>query len=110
MNDYKDSLKVFIEEVKKSSVYTEYLIQRDRLRKYPELKKQVDEYRQKNFELQTQSWPDQLFDEIDRFQKEYETFRENPVVHDFLSAELALCRMMQNINYEVVKVVSLDFE
>ncbi len=110
MNDYKDSLRVFIDEVKKSSVYTDYLIQRDRLRTYPELKKQVDEYRARNFELQTRTWPDQLYDETDRFQKEYETFRENPVVHDFLAAELALCRMMQNINYEVVKAVSLDFE
>ncbi|MBR6315870.1 MAG: YlbF family regulator [Lachnospiraceae bacterium] len=110
MKDYKDSLAVFIEEIKKSSVYTDYIVQRDNLRKYPELKKQVDEYRKKNYELQNNTWPDQLFDEMDRFQKEYESFRENPVVHDFLAAELALCRMMQMINYEIVKAVSNDFE
>ena len=110
MTDYKESLRIFIDEMKKSSVYTEYMFQRDRLRTYPELKKQVDEYRQKNFEIQTKTWPDQLFDETDRFQKEYESFRENPVVNDFLAAELALCRMMQTINYEVVQAVSIDFE
>lgn len=110
MPDYRDSLNVFIEQIKQSSVYTEYMIQRDRLRENPDLKKQVDEYRQKNFQLQTQCYPDQLFDEIDRFQKEYESFRENPIVHDFLAAELALCRMVQKINYELVKALSIDFE
>ncbi len=110
MPDYKDSLEVFIQEMKKSTVYTEYMLQRDNLRKYPELKKQVDDYRNKNFMLQTQTYPDQLFDEIDRFQKEYEAFRENPVVHDFLAAELAFCRMMQNIHLKLVDAVILDFE
>ena len=110
MADYRDSLQEFIEQIQRSSVYTEYMRQRDRLREFPDLKKQVDEYRQKNFILQTQTYPEQLFDEIDRFQKEYETFRENTVVHDFLAAELALCRMMQNINYELVKAISIDFE
>ena len=110
MPDYRDSLKVFIDEIQHSTVYSEYMLQRDRLREYPDLKKQVDEYRQKNFQLQTQTYPEQLFDEIDRFQKEYEAFRENPIVHDFLGAELALCRMMQTINYELVKAISIDFE
>ena len=110
MPDYRESLDVFIREIKQCSVYSEYLLQRDRLRKYPELKKQVDEYRQQNFKLQTQTYPDQLFDEIDRFQKEHEAFRENPVVKDFLSAELAFCRMMQSIHLRIVDAVSMDFE
>ena len=110
MPDYRDSLEKFINEIKQSSVYSEYMLQRDRLRKYPELKKQVDDYREENFRLQTQTYPDQLFDEIDRFQKEYEAFRENPVVNDFLAAELAFCRMMQNIHLKIVDAVSTDFE
>ncbi|MCR5418268.1 MAG: YlbF family regulator [Lachnospiraceae bacterium] len=110
MPDYRESLERFINEIKQSAVYSEYMLQRDRLRKYPELKKQVDEYREKNFRLQTQTYPDQLFDEIDRFQKEHESFRENPVVKDFLAAELAFCRMMQNIHLKIVDAVSTDFE
>ncbi|MCR4691351.1 MAG: YlbF family regulator [Lachnospiraceae bacterium] len=110
MSDYRDSLDNFIKQIQQSSVYTEYITQRDRLRQYPELKQQVDEYRRKNYLLQTESDPDNMFDEIDHFQREYESFRENPVVHDFLAAELALCRMMQTINYEIVKAVSIDFE
>ena len=48
---------------------------------------------------------DALFDEIDRFEKEYEEFRKNPIVSDFLAAELAFCRMYQ----EITEKISVDF-
>ena len=40
--------------------------------------------------------------------KEYKEFRENVIVDDFLKAELALCRMMQEINALIVD--GLNFE
>ncbi len=110
MRDYRDGLEVFIQEMKKSTVYTEYLLQRDNLRKYPELKKQVDEYRYRVLMMQQQTQPDQIFDVTDQFLKESESFRENPVVYDFLAAELAFCRMMQNIHMRVVDEAAMDFE
>ena len=41
------------------------------------------------------------FDKIDQFTRENEAFRENPLVSDFLAAELAFCRMMQEIGLYV---------
>ena len=49
-----------------------------------------------------------LFDKMDYFEKEYKEFRENVIVDDFLKAELALCRMMQEINALIVD--GLNFE
>jgi len=45
---------------------------------------------------------------MDEYEKEYEKFRENPVVESFLQAELAFCRMMQELN--VLIMDHLDFE
>ena len=45
---------------------------------------------------------------MDAFEKEYEKFRENPIVDDFLKAELAFCRLMQEINMIITE--ELDFE
>ena len=42
------------------------------------------------------------------FEKEYENFRQQPLVADFLAAELALCRMMQDIFGDITE--ALDFE
>ena len=50
----------------------------------------------------------QVQDKMDYFEKEYKEFRENVIVDDFLKAELALCRMMQEINALIVD--GLNFE
>ena len=58
--------------------------------------------------MQNTSQVDELFDMMDVFEKEYEKFRENPLVDDFLQAELAFCRLMQEINMFVTQ--ELDFQ
>ena len=45
---------------------------------------------------------------IEAFEKEYRDFRENPLVNDFLAAELAFCRMLQNNNARITDAI--DFE
>lgn len=69
------------------------------VKEQPELKRQIDDFRTRNFELQTSK--DTNFDKIDQFTRENEAFRENPLVSDFLAAELAFCRMMQEIGLYV---------
>ncbi|MDD6811935.1 MAG: YlbF family regulator [Lachnospiraceae bacterium] len=98
----------FVEEIKKSEIYVEYDFQRDKLKKQPELFEKVKEYRQKNFELQNSAQGEDLFEKMDAFEKEYEKFREIPLVDDFLRAELAFCRMMQEVNAQIT--AELDFE
>lgn len=98
----------FVEEIKKSHIFTEYNLQKEKLKKHPDLFERVREYRQKNFMLQLDAQPDELFDKIDDFEREYEKFRENPLVDDFLRAELAFCRMIQEVNEQIV--TELEFE
>ena len=45
---------------------------------------------------------------MEDLQREYESIRENPLVEDFLAAELAFCRMMQELNHKVAD--ALNFE
>ena len=37
-------------------------------------------------------------------------FRENPIVDEFLTAELALCRMVQNINWKLIGALDFDVD
>lgn len=45
---------------------------------------------------------------MEAFEQEYAKFRENPLVSDFLRAELAFVRMMQDVN--VLLASEIDFE
>lgn len=103
-----DATVKFADEIRKSAVFKEYERQKQKLKRHPDLFEKVKEYRQKNFELQSDTQPDELFYKVDAFEKEYEKFRENPLVDEFLRAELAFCRMMQEISERIL--AELDFE
>ena len=104
----EEATKKFAAYIQQSDTYKEYLYQRERLKKQPELYEKVNEYRQRNFDIQNETDSEDLFDRMDEFEQEYAKFRENPMVADFLAAELAFCRLMQEIN--VLLTAEIDFE
>lgn len=106
MSNIDNALKQLTEAVLESEEYREYDLQRNRVNQYPELKAKIDEYRERNFRLQTSE--ENALDKLEQFEREYSGFRENPLVSDFLAAELAFCRMMQDINLRLTE--ALHFE
>jgi cell fate (sporulation/competence/biofilm development) regulator YlbF (YheA/YmcA/DUF963 family) len=104
----EDATMQFAIEIQKSDVYQEYRTQLEALKNEPELYERVNQYRMKNFELQTAEPCDGLLDKMDRLEQEYEAMIENPLACDFLRAELAFCRLMQNINKCITS--TLEFE
>lgn len=102
----EQALTRYIEEILKSAEYQEYALQKERVKQYPELKAQIDEFRARNFEMQTSK--DMVFEMIEAFEREYRDFRENPLVNDFLAAELAFCRLLQKNNARIMDAI--DFE
>lgn len=104
--DLSRATEDFIAVLLKSEVYRTYRANLQKVKEQPGLKEQIDEFRRRNFELQSSADID--FDKLDRFEKEYENFREQPLVADFLAAELDLCRMMQSIFARVTE--EMDFQ
>lgn len=103
MNTMEQATDDLIEAILQSEEYLNYQAELARLSEQPELKAQVDEYRRRNFEFQSRSDID--FDKLDAFEREYESFREKPVVEEFLAAELAFCRMMQEISLQITSAL-----
>lgn len=103
-----EAARRFADQIMTSDTYREYLFQREKIKKQPALYEKVNEYRQRNFELQSETDSEELFDRLEAFEQEYEKFRENPFVDDFLRAELAFCRMMQDVY--ILLADKIDFE
>lgn len=102
----EQALQAYIDMILETEEYQEYVIQKNKVKQYPELKAQIDEFRARNFEMQRDK--DLVFERIEAFEKEYEDFRENPLVADFLDAELAFCRMMQKNNGKIMDAIDFD--
>ena len=106
MNEVYESLQHLINAVLESEIYHKYKLQCTRVNMYPELKAQIDDYRNRNLELQTSE--NTTFEQLDRFEQEYAGFRDNPIVSDFLAAELAFVRMMQDINLKLTEAIQFE--
>lgn len=110
MSDFDKELENFIQKVYESDICREYFKQKEYIKQYPELKRQIDDFRQRNFQFQNDTDSNVLFDEIDRFEREYEEFRKNPIVSDFLAAELAFCRLYQQISDKLALAFAKRFD
>lgn len=102
----EQALQAYIDMVLKSAEYQEYVVQKNRVLQVPGLKPQIDEFRTRNYQMQTNR--NLVFENIEAFEREYSDFRDNPLVSDFLEAELAFCRMMQ-LHYGMV-MDAVDFD
>lgn len=106
MSSIDEAMNQLIAAIKESDAYRDYLTQLERVKQQPGLKEQIDDYRARNYEMQTGG--DAAFEKIAQFEREYEEFRENPYVSDFLAAELAFCRMMQDINLRITEAMNFE--
>lgn len=107
MSKIDSALEQLIATLLSSEEYLAYDEQRNKVKKDPELKAKIDEFRERNFLIQI-SDDDNTLEQLDAFEKEYSDFRENPLVADFLAAELEFCRMMQNVNMRITEAVHFE--
>lgn len=103
LNQLNRAVAAYIMAIKSTEIYQNYIKECDKIKQYPELKAQIDDFRKRNHVLQTA--PDIDFVKIENFEKEFNDFRENPLVDDFLAAELAFCRMMQKANMQITEAI-----
>lgn len=88
----------FVQKIKKTDTYNRYIAVLKELENNPELQAQVDDYRMKNYEMQMSVPEDRIMEETEKFERQYEWLRANPLADRFLAAELAFCRMMQEVS------------
>lgn len=105
MNNLDKATEVFTRALLETEEYQNYARELARVKQYPELKAQIDDFRKRNFVMQSGNVN---FAELDRFEAEYQTMRENPLVADFLAAEVDFCKMMQGVNLRIT--AAFEFE
>lgn len=107
-HDVERAALSFVRSIKETETYKNYAYQLARLKANPEQFRQVNEFRKRNYEIQKTSQVDELFDKMNAFEDEFEKFREDPLVDDFLRAELAFCRMMQEIDIYITQEIGFE--
>lgn len=107
MDQLGESIANLIEVVKNSPEYKEYQRMRELVHQEPEKEKAINEFRRRNFELHKCRNVD-LYAEMNRLEGEFAPLRAQPYVNEYLAAELAVCRMVQRINYSIMMEIEFD--
>lgn len=110
MDKIEGCTRALMEAVTAGEAYTRYESVKKELAGQPELKKQINDFRRRNYLIQDQPDSEKLLLEMANLEREYEDFRKDPLVHEYLEAELRVCRMLQKINETLVSVIDLELD
>lgn len=108
MNQINDALDGLMAALKASEEYIRYQTIKERVHNMPELEQEIHDFRKENYLPQNSQGTVDLYEATDRMEQEYREFRKNPIVAEYLAAETALCRVVQQINWTLIE--ELDFE
>lgn len=107
-NHIQDAAMTFMKAIKRSEEYQKYEQYLTELKAEPELYEKVNEFRKKNFEIQNSEASENLMERVDELEREYAALLATPLVEKFLAAELAFCRMIQELDALIAG--ELDFQ
>ncbi|SDB19553.1 YlbF family regulator [Eubacterium oxidoreducens] len=96
------------ESIKSSDIYIRYIKAKDEMKKSPDKCSIANEFRMEMFRMHNSDDSD-LKQQQDLFYRKMEMLND-PVITEFLEAELVLCRLMQKINYEIVSCLDFDLQ
>ena len=108
MSQIEDAMDGLMTAIRNSEEFIRYQAIKDKVHGFPKLESQITEFRKKNYLLQNSQGTVDLYEETDRMENEYREFRKNPMVSEYLAAENALCKIVQQINWTLIE--GLEFE
>jgi cell fate (sporulation/competence/biofilm development) regulator YlbF (YheA/YmcA/DUF963 family) len=101
------SLEQLVDAMKNSEEYKRFKKAEAKVQEFPGMQDKINAFRKNWYYLQAGEAPD-LFVQVDHYTEKYADFRENPYVQEYLAAELAVCRMFQQVNWTIMQ--NLDFD
>lgn len=107
-NTLEEIISRLLASIKESAEYIEFEKQKEILSQDSDLKKRVDAFRAKNYRIQSQCSSDQLFEVVEQMGKESAELRRLPLVNAYLDAELALCRLIQQVCVSITEGIELN--
>ena len=97
-----------VREINESNIYQKHLLALSTLEENVEVKNQVNSLRARNFQFQNESPAETMFEETNILAEEFYELRKNPMVDEYLDAELALCRMLKRVNIKLSEAIEIN--
>lgn len=104
----KEATSVLVDTIRGTSVYMEFQGALEELKKYPELKAMTDEFRKQNFLAYDSLRQQTSFADFDILEERRIELSGYPQIERYLNAEVALCRMLQEVESQLTAGMCFD--
>ncbi|MDE6314811.1 MAG: YlbF family regulator [Lachnospiraceae bacterium] len=108
MSLIEEKAKELAEIISNSAEYQNYLRVKQEVEHSETLCHKINDYRSRNFQLRATLEGEELYNAMENFEREYASFRKDPLVNQFLAAELRMVRIIQQVEKIIVDTVDLD--
>lgn len=103
-----EETSVLINTIKSTSIYTEFQSALEDLQKYPELKALADEFRTQNYLTYHSLKGHVSFADVEDLEEKRIELAKYPQIDRYLDAELALCRVLQEVESRLTAGMCFD--
>lgn len=108
MSLIEEKAKELAEAITNSTEYQNYLRAKREVEQSETLCHKLNDFRARNFQLHATLEGEELYNAMENFERENASFRKDPLVNQFLAAELRLIRIIQQTEKTIVDSVDLD--
>ena len=108
MDQIQKALGDLIAAIETCEEYKRYLAAKKEIEKYPFLKKKANAFLELKYDLQGSGTD--IFEETDRIRQEHAEVNSNPVVWEYLTAENVICRILRQVNWQLLESLEFDAE
>ncbi len=110
MSTVSECKKQLLCAIRESKEMRRFETARDALKNHDAEREQIDAFRKRVFLLQNSNESIDMLDEMTGLFQVREELHENPLVGEYLDAELDLCRMLQRISMDVMNITDLELD
>ena len=107
MTDLSSLSKHVVDIFKATVEYNDYITLLEKIKQSGDLYERVKEFRRKSFLIQQED-SDDLLDLLDALTNEYDDVINQELVNEFIEAEAAFCRLIQDFNANVTEELEFD--
>ena len=105
-----ESVQQLLVSIRASEPYRHFEKAKEQIEGHEEEKRMIDSFRRDAFLFSNSVDPLNNVDEMNRLQLRRQEIRKNPLIADYLAAELELCRMLQDICNAVIGITDLQID
>ncbi|MBQ8815807.1 MAG: YlbF family regulator [Lachnospiraceae bacterium] len=103
-----EETSVLVDKIKSTVIYTEYQSALEDLQRQPELKALADAFREEKYLAYIALKEPVSFADFDSLEEKRMELASYPEIERYLKAELALCRVLQEVQSKLVLAMSFD--